>query len=126
MWLTFDWDNRGLEDIIVQKGLKQIAFDFPNYAIYYRMSSGENGIHVFVADTSVEPDYSLSNNMPYKPLDLPDSDVLDYREHMVGLGLEDPIRLKWDKIRGSQGGRTGKIFFGKKGNKVGEWILYVE
>jgi hypothetical protein len=64
--------------------------------------------------------------MPYKPLDLPDNDVLDYREHMVELGLEDPVRLKWDTIRKSQGGRTGKIFFGKKGKKVGEWILYDE
>ena len=126
MWVTFDWDNRGLEDILVQKGLKQIAFDFHDHSLYYRVSSGGDGIHAFVADTSVEPDYTLSNNMPYKPLDLPDSDVLHYRENMVELGLEDPVRLKWDTIRDSQGGRTGKIFFGKKGNTVGEWILYVE
>jgi hypothetical protein len=124
MWLTFDWDNRGLEDILVQKGLKQIAFDYPTYAIYYRVSSGGNGIHAFVADISAEPDNSLSNNMPYLPLDLPDSEVLDYREYMVDLGLEDPVRLKWDKIRILQGGRIGKIFFGKRGNKVGEWVLY--
>ena len=29
MRLTFDWDNRGLEDIIVQQGLAKFSHDFP-------------------------------------------------------------------------------------------------
>ncbi len=115
MWLTFDWDNRGLEDIIVQRGLKRIAFDFPNHDVYYRVSSGGNGIHAFVA-AQIEPHFL--------PLDLPDRDVLDYRQMMVDFGLEDPIRLDWDKVRSEGEGRTGRIFWGKSGNKVGEWVKY--
>ena len=116
MRITFDWDSVGLEDIIVQDGLAKLCNDFPQYDVYYRISASGCGIHAII---------SLKDSTP-KPIEIEDGDALDYRRQMVEFGLEDDWRLKGDEARLKTGLPTSQLWEWKDGQKVGEWIKYVE
>ncbi len=116
MRLTFDWDNRGLEDIMVQEGLAKLSQDFPNNTIYYRLSASGKGIHAII---------SPKNSTPI-PIEIENEDALEYRRQMVAFGLEDEYRLAHDEARVGTGLPTAQLWEWKKGKKAGEWIRYVE
>jgi hypothetical protein len=116
MRLTFDWDNRGLEDIMVQDGLAKLSQDFPNNTIYYRLSASGTGIHAII---------SPKNSTPI-PIEIENNDALEYRRQMVAFGLEDKYRLAHDEARVGTGLPTAQLWEWKKGKKAGEWIQYVE
>jgi len=117
MRLTFDWDNRGLEDIIVQDGLAKLSQDFPQYDVYYRLSASSFGIHAMI---------SYQDVLPPRPVEMDDPQVLDYRRVMVDFGLEDEWRLWGDVTRLKTGLPTAQLWEWKDGEKAGEWIKYVE
>jgi|TARA_R110000751_G_scaffold248260_1_gene348037 hypothetical protein len=116
MYLTFDWDSVGLEDIIVQEGLLKLSQDFPNNTIYHRISASGTGIHAIISPKDSTP----------TPIELDDEDALNYRMEMVIFGLEDEWRLKGDEVRMKRGLPTSQLWEWKDGKKVGEWIKYVE
>ena len=116
MRLTFDWDNRGLEDILVQNGLAKLSQDFPNNTIYYRLSASGTGIHAII---------SPKNSTPI-PIEIGNEDALEYRRQMVAFGLEDEYRLAHDEVRVGTKLPTAQLWEWKKGKKAGEWIKYVE
>ena len=116
MYLTFDWDSVGLEDIIVQEGFLKLSQDFPNHTIYYRISASGTGIHAIISPKDSTP----------APIELEDEDALNYRREMVIFGLEDEWRLKGDEVRMKRGLPTSQLWEWKDGKRVGEWIKYVE
>jgi len=116
MRLTFDWDNRGLEDIIVQDGLAKLSQDFPQHDVYYRTSASGIGIHAIISP----------KDKPPSPIEIEDEDALDYRREMVDFGLEDEWRLKGDEARLKTGLPTSQLWEWKNGKQSGEWIKYVE
>ena len=116
MRLTLEWDWVGLEDIIVQDGLAKLSKDFPHYDVYYRISASGTGIHAIISTKDGEP----------IPIEMEDEKALDYRREMVDFGLEDEWRLWGDVTRMKTGLPTAQLWEWKNGEKVGEWIKYVE
>jgi len=117
MRLTFDWDNRGLEDILTQDGLAKLFQDFPSYDVYYRLSASGTGIHAMI---------SPKNTNPPIPLEIDDTQALDYRRKLVEFGLEDKYRLAHDEARVGTALPTAQLWEWKEFKKAGEWIQYVE
>ena len=117
MRLTFDWDNRGLEDIIVQEGLAKLSHDFPTNEVYYRISASSCGIHAII---------SPKDSPSPIPIEKDDEWVINYRKTMVDFGLEDEWRLKGDIVRVEKGLPTSQLWEWKDGKQAGAWIKYVE
>ena len=117
MRLTFDWDNRGLEDILIQQGLAKLLRDFPKYDVYYRISASGSGIHAMI---------SPKDATTPSPIEIDDQEALDCRRKLVEFGLEDEFRLAHDEARVGTALPTAQLWEWKEGKQAGEWMKYVE
>ena len=112
--LTFDWDNIGIDDPMVQEELNALCEEFGDEFVWYRISSSGDGLHVLIGKLILD---SLGE-FKVVPLTMPPKQQMEYRKKVE---LECKGRFFSDSMRQEAGLRTSRIFNIKNGTSVGEW-----
>jgi hypothetical protein len=119
--LTFDWDDVGISDKVVQKALAELNSDF-SQRVWYRVSSSGTGLHVIIAELAYDTSFGLILN----PIKMPVETQFEYRAKYSEKpwNLECAGRFFSDQVRSSEGFRTSRVFVSKNGMQAGEWANY--
>ena len=113
--LTFDWDDVGLEDGIVQAELEWLCEEFGEEYVWYRVSSSKTGLHIMIGELRINP-----QNMEFEVVPIPMETQLQlkYREETQ---IECRGRFFSDMVRKEMGLRTSRVFSTKNGKECSEW-----
>ena len=113
--LTFDWDNVGLEDKLVQEELNELVKTFGENKVWYRVSSSGQGLHVIIADIIYDAPF---DRVLLSPMLFSSIEQFKHRENSP---LECKGRFISDLHRIKNGLKTSRIFIVKYGSTSGEW-----
>ena len=121
MWLTFDWDDVSLDEIMVKNAIKELVMIFGKGNVWYRISSSGTGLHLVIANLRWDEKTMQSI---LTPKDFEDEVVMNLRNTFADepWNLECKGRLITDSMRQQGGTVWGRVFTLKNGNLSGEWL----
>ena len=131
--LTFDWDDRSPDDLLVRRALAELAHRFGPSKVHYRISSSGDGLHVMIGSYRFDPQ---TRSVALAPAPMLPAQQFALRSEFGedpwvddDGPLECPGRFISDHIRAGAGMTTSRIF-GIKTDTDGEpaasgpWICW--
>ena len=97
--LSFDWDGVLRGEPLVEDALNSLAEDFGWTRVFYRTSSSGTGLHILIAELSLDMNLEQSLHpisFPKKPLWITESGSLNHRGilSVVGDSFRTPQEVK--------------------------------
>ena len=122
--LTFDWDDVGLEDKIVQRALDNLTYEFGQGNVWYRISSSGEGLHIIIGSIQVDP---KTLNRFIRPTPMESNKQMQYRNRFAQSpwNLECKGRFISDAARAVGGLTTSRIFLVKNDQQASDWKCWI-
>ena len=117
--LSFDWDDVARGNETVESALQSLADDFGWTRVFYRISSSGTGLHVIIAELSL--DMNLEQSL--QPVLIEQSKIMEYRKKFADApwNLECKGRFISDSARQKAGMRTSRVFSVKNQQHSAPW-----